>query len=332
MDTNDYVDLSIIIPFYNDDKNSISKNIEILSKLNLNYEVLIIDDGSNPPFLINNYKNVSVIRTSNQGVSSARNKGIELSRGKYLFFLDSDDFLTIDFIEFLNNCFNMMVDDWIIFDKVVKTKDKVDKIKIFDSDKISSQIVYEKFITTGLLNECWGKLLKRKFLEDKCIKFNQMINQGEDYLFNITLVLNNASIKYYNIYTYIYIANSWNGDKRFLKDPITGFHSSIECYNMSKNIIYLINDNDVKMRANRIFNSDCINSAAIKLMALYAEKDYNHYKEDFFKYIKTLQIKKISFKDVESKKAKVYLLFFRLNFTIGFRCLSKLRKRHLQKF
>src|SRR5690606_7739037 len=79
----------------------LSKSISSIKYLgDLNYELIIVDDGSTDNSILvvekeiikNNIKNYKVIRSiENQGVSSARNKGINSSVGKYILFLDSDD-------------------------------------------------------------------------------------------------------------------------------------------------------------------------------------------------------------------------------------------------
>lgn len=92
--------ISIIIPTYN---SAIYLNRCIKSILNQTYkniEIIIVDDGSNDEtenFVKENYydlKNVKYIKQHNSGVSVARNKGIKIANGKFIFFIDADD--TID--------------------------------------------------------------------------------------------------------------------------------------------------------------------------------------------------------------------------------------------
>lgn len=118
--------LSIIIPIYNSER-YIKKCIEsILSQSNKNFELIIIDDGSTDnsiqileEILANCSKNLNfrIHRQLNSGVSVARNKGIELSKGKYLFFVDSDDYL------FENSV-----------DVILKTIKKLPEIMVFVGD------------------------------------------------------------------------------------------------------------------------------------------------------------------------------------------------------
>ena len=94
--------VSIIIPTYN---YGIYLPTAIQSCLNQTYkpiEIIIVDDGStdNTKDVVKEF-NDSIIYfyQNNSGVSAARNKGLELAKGDYLAFLDSDDYLTHDSIE-----------------------------------------------------------------------------------------------------------------------------------------------------------------------------------------------------------------------------------------
>ncbi|MFR2572991.1 MAG: glycosyltransferase family 2 protein [Streptococcus salivarius] len=93
------IDLSIIIPVYNVE-NYLRRGLDsILSQSSLiKYEILLIDDDSSDNSgaicdeYQNNYSNVFVTHIENNGVAEARNLGISLSRGNYLYFMDPDDF------------------------------------------------------------------------------------------------------------------------------------------------------------------------------------------------------------------------------------------------
>lgn len=94
------IDISIIIPVYNTEK-FLSKCLESVCSLKLkNKEIILINDGSqdNSINIMNEYKkiypkNIIVINQENKGLSFSRNKGIIKSEGKYILFIDSDDFI-----------------------------------------------------------------------------------------------------------------------------------------------------------------------------------------------------------------------------------------------
>lgn len=99
--------LSIIIPVYNVEAYLENCLFSILNQNFKEYEILLIDDGSTDNSgkicdnYANKYKNIVVVHQPNLGVSSARNKGLSLAKGKYLHFIDSDG--TIDADTYIKN-------------------------------------------------------------------------------------------------------------------------------------------------------------------------------------------------------------------------------------
>lgn len=93
--------ISVIVPCYNQGR-YLSKAIEsILTQTYKQYEIVVVDDGStdNTQLIAESYSVVKYVYQSNQGLSAARNKGIDCSTGKYLVFLDSDDWLLPDALQ-----------------------------------------------------------------------------------------------------------------------------------------------------------------------------------------------------------------------------------------
>ena len=96
--------ISIIVPIYNKEK-YISKCLDsILQQDYYNFEIIIIDDGStdNSSHIVKDYcsknKNIKYYFQTNQGVSAARNKGLDLVSGEYIIFIDADDYISKKFI------------------------------------------------------------------------------------------------------------------------------------------------------------------------------------------------------------------------------------------
>lgn len=108
------IQISVIIPVYNTEK-YIQKCIDSLYQQNLNIEIIFINDGStdNSKEIINNYlkkdDRIKVLSQNNQGPAVARNLGLEVARGNYIVFLDSDDWIE-------NNCLEMLYNLAIEFD------------------------------------------------------------------------------------------------------------------------------------------------------------------------------------------------------------------------
>ncbi len=105
------IDLSIIVPIYNGEKyikrciNSVINN-----STSYEYELILVNDGSTDKTLeiINGYKyiypnKITVINKKNSGLSDSRNAGLKIARGKYISFLDHDDYITSNYIQILMN-------------------------------------------------------------------------------------------------------------------------------------------------------------------------------------------------------------------------------------
>lgn len=96
--------VSVIIPAYNVESSLEHCVRSVLNQSYRNFEIILIDDGSKDntaPIcdrLAQQYTNVSVVHQCNSGVSVARNKGIDISKGKYLCFIDSDDYVEPDYL------------------------------------------------------------------------------------------------------------------------------------------------------------------------------------------------------------------------------------------
>ena len=101
--------LSIIVPVYNR-QDKIKRCLDsILNQLNESIELIIVNDGStdNTDEIIKQYikdkpKNILYYTKQNAGIAHTRNFGIEQAHGKYIMFVDSDDYLDNDLIKIIN--------------------------------------------------------------------------------------------------------------------------------------------------------------------------------------------------------------------------------------
>lgn len=109
-------ELSIIIPVYNTEK-TLEKCVEsVISQSYVNWEIILVDDGSTDGCpricdkLAEDYIRIKVIHKNNGGLSSARNAGLDIAKGEYITFLDSDDEYAPDMLFTLmkkvNDCYD----------------------------------------------------------------------------------------------------------------------------------------------------------------------------------------------------------------------------------
>lgn len=265
--------ISFIIPVYNTDIYQLDKCLKSIQQLkNINYEIIIVNDGSNLKNtkmylkLIKNYMHIRYYEQKNKGVSVARNVGIENSKGKYLCFVDADDEIRINAIKNLNLKQNL---DLIIFDVKVIYIDYINSVNpwvrkssiiclpIKNAGEVSGKDLMQFTLKDGLLNWVFGKLYLRSFLIKHNLKFDSMKMVGEDLDF-VTKVIS-CSPKAYYIHTIfsIYKNSFITGNKRIKDNPIVNLNNELELYYIRSRINRLLNldkEQEIKKEAvNSIF-------------------------------------------------------------------------------
>ncbi len=172
--------ISFIIPCYND-HNFLDEAIEsILQHTSGLFEILIIDDGSPTPIAtpFDKYPNVKVLKLpTNQGVSAARNLGIQSASGDYIVFCDSDDFITGDVSFLMEEILERHQSADLIFGQMENEQNTgVNKPLTSDvfTDDISKRVRLISFTRF---------LYARKFLLSKTIQFKIGLSNCEDTLF-----------------------------------------------------------------------------------------------------------------------------------------------------
>lgn len=190
---------SIIIPVYNCDKYLPRCIDSILVQKYQDYEIILINDGStdNSKTVCDEYikkdKRVKVIHKNNEGVSKARNDGLSVAKGKYICFLDADDYLSGNYFKEVEKIFNKYenlelinfgffsdVDD-LEFNKL--SSDTINyKNKLYKSHNAIKKDFINLWDNTMLYN-IWNKVYVKKVLDDNNISFPDY-NWGEDVAFN----------------------------------------------------------------------------------------------------------------------------------------------------
>lgn len=195
MNTNPQV--SIIIPVYNTEK-YLTKCIEsILKQDYTDFELLLIDDGSKDKsgLICDKYakkdKRIKVFHKENGGVSSARNLGIEKSKGKYISFVDADDEVRPTYLNKLNNYIQQS--DIVFFPSIWIHEDKSKLIILADNfysekyDSIEQEILLLMKNDSGynLFGYTWNKIFKADIIKEKDIKFIDNLAVSEDEIFTL---------------------------------------------------------------------------------------------------------------------------------------------------
>ncbi|MGP9596444.1 glycosyltransferase family 2 protein [Psychrobacter sp. AOP29-E1-4] len=207
--------LSIIIPVYNLEWYIATCLDSLIFEDIIDYEIIAVNDGSNDNSLaiLKEYESkfsfITVIDKNNEGVSSARNRGMKQANGEFIWFFDGDDYLINDnHISKLVDVLSSQKPD-IMFISVSKLESQVEyiddnlgyKLLSFQEDII--ELLYQK----KLSSYCCDKVVKRKLLLDEQIKFPTNVSMSEDMCWSLQLFLHASNYIVFEQVTYIYRQN-----------------------------------------------------------------------------------------------------------------------------
>ena len=201
-------DISIIVPIYNAEK-YLNKCIDsLVNQTKKELEFILINDGSTDSSedIIKSYKDkrIKYFKNKNQGIGKTRNFGIDKATGKYLMFLDSDDYLDINACEKLYNKAIKEKSDLVVFDfyRVEETLKEV-TINNFKSSSLKENPNLLLDINLGPCN----KLIKRELIDKSNTRFNEELKY-EDTPFVTEIIKNANKISKLNEYLHYYVIHS----------------------------------------------------------------------------------------------------------------------------
>lgn len=199
--------ISIIIPVYNS-KDNINRCLDsLINQSYKNIEILIIDDGSSDgseyicDCYASNYNNVRCIHLKNGGVSNARNVGLKLSKGKYIGFVDSDDYVSEKMFEELYRLLHLDNNyDMAVCEGYSRRKKGIDILN-------SEDAIYQLFNINGFGGFVWNKLYKKEIIDLLKLEFSTEIHMCEDLLFSYEYCKYSNNVIYTRDKLYFYIKN-----------------------------------------------------------------------------------------------------------------------------
>ena len=203
--------ISIIIPVYN-----VYQYLEcclksVLTQTYHNLEIILIDDGSidGSGNICDEYaqrdSRIVVLHQMNRGVSSARNKGIEMARGDYVLFIDADDYIDRSYVKSLYEKLNLA--DVVICGYRRKTGNQ--GLRLLEKEGLleREELFFHVMCTNVIHGSCWNKIFSRKILENCNITFHENIDIGEDMVFVTEYLQHCTSYYYINKPLYFYRMN-----------------------------------------------------------------------------------------------------------------------------
>ena len=235
---------SIIIPTYNSSK-YISKCItSIINQQFPDFECIIVNDGSTDNTIelchsiIKEDPRFFIIENPKNGVSSARNAGLDRATGNYVLFVDSDDWVEPTLLQTLiqkgNNADIIQFDFYQIADN--------SKNKLHLNSNFNLIVQSEGTVV-------WKRAFKKEIIEK--VRFNESIHGGEDYIFTIQAFLNSKSYQYLSDCLYNY--NTDNQESIMHTNDMENFTHQLLATNEVEKIlkqhnIYQLHTADIRKR------------------------------------------------------------------------------------
>lgn len=200
-------DISIIIPIYNDAEYLEDCLDSLLSQGDCSLEIICVDDGSSDQTweVLKIYKEwndfFTIIRQPHRGLSSARNKGLSYARGKYIYFVDADDFVKVGFLPLALKKVKENDLDVLLFSFKPVCDDEQLNIKYERLIQETKRTYFSEGVVCGrdlLVKLCekgeyhvtvWIQIVKRKVLQEYGITFYEGI-LFEDNLYTLQLLMN----------------------------------------------------------------------------------------------------------------------------------------------
>lgn len=187
--------VSVIIPAYNVEKYIKQCVNSVINQTYKHLEIIIINDGSKDRTLEiakelrSSDGRISVIDQENKGLPAARNTGLKICKGDYIFFLDSDDWLELNCIEILMNIRKDNNSDIVFFDYYKSYKTKEVEHHVYKKNFIYNNDQEDKFLLWDMRTiTAWGKLYSRKCINN--ILYDEKMRTAEDVDFNYRVYKN----------------------------------------------------------------------------------------------------------------------------------------------
>lgn len=243
MDKGKKINVSIIVPIYNSAKYIDELMDSILNQTFIDFELILVNDGSsdNSLELLEEWgkrdERIVIVNKKNGGVTSARNAGIDIAKGEYVWFHDHDDYA---FSNTLATMYKEVGDRDFLIAGWKKAKERNKAKSILRNDTVSKRVIAnnlqemkEKLPFSGWIGVIWRCLFKQSVLKDNNIRFKSI--NHEDTLFIYEYLSHCSSCAKIDFEGYVFMdtpnslgsSHKYNVDERWLDMAKT---AAISCF------------------------------------------------------------------------------------------------------
>lgn len=227
--------ISIIIPVYNGEK-YIAECLESIRKQEFSdYEVIVINDGSTDESrriceeIAQSEKRLKVCSIENQGVSHARNLGIQYAKAPWILFLDGDDYLAGQcleaFVQLLKDGSDCIYGDYLrgsAGESVQKSAQvKAEDVLRMTLDPVNQNLLPAFYqLKSSTLNSACGKLYAKEILTAYGIAFDEKLKLSEDFFFNVNYLRRVQKVTLSNLPVFVYRENEASASSNFKEEHL----------------------------------------------------------------------------------------------------------------
>ena len=236
------INISVIVPAYNAEK-YIERCIEsICSQTLKEVEIIVINDGSTDGtadilnHLAVNDDRIKLVHKENQGQGAARNDGIRISKGEYITFVDADDWLDTRTYETSMKLIMKENPDVFVYNySLAYPNGHIEQQKNFDNRKVEmgsldkGAFLYDYFFTSKIGSSVWNKLYRSKLIKENDIEMGNT-KVGEDFYFNLLVMLHAENIYLFNKSMYYYYQPSQSVTRSYSKGITTKYMNYLSTF------------------------------------------------------------------------------------------------------
>lgn len=298
--------MSIIIPVYNAEEYLEECIQSLLNQSFHDCEFIFINDGStdNSKNIIDKYREnderIKLINQQNKGVSEARNRGILNAKGKYITFVDADDYVDQFVYE---KIYNLLEDnDWdvIIYniEEEIEGHKNIIKYNIVENQTLEKKYLDEyimpMFIREDKMNSVCNKIYKNSVVCNYNIKFPKNVSLGEDCIFNINFFSKISKFGYMNYIGYHYREVKNSATRSIDIEDI--LEKALNIYRLDYNKMYYIEMSSQKINELK----------SIRLINTIKSYIYIIFKSDYRRVIKRKYINRILYNEDIQAALSIY--------------------------
>lgn len=213
--------VSIVIPYYNGEQ-WVGKCLDSLLMQDLKtdeYEIIVVDDGSTHSIeslmsYVNDYPHIHYIHQRNQKHAAARNYGLTMAKGDYVFFCDCDDFVAKNVLGRLCDLAASETADILLFNSRSLDENEIPPLPKRNFDDVKSfetGLSYMSQPPHQYRGGVWQFLIRRGFMEEKNVRFAPEMVNREECLFFLQMLLASGKVLKVDVDVYYYVQHptSW---------------------------------------------------------------------------------------------------------------------------